>query len=242
MMNKTIKGLTLKVAPFKENDLLLTVFTAESGKMNILCRGIRRSKKTQLYAQPFVYSEFDLFCGRGLAVADGAQVCEAFAGLRNDIENLSLAQYFCDVVSFSARDQNCKEQLRLLLNSLALLSDGKVDARIVKIVFELRYAQYEGFAPSADGCTICGKPIAFWKFGEGFLCQDCARGGGHAVTGAVLDAIRHILTTDGMRTYSFRMNQDALQYLSRLTELNLCYHLDTEFSSLQYYRQFTDLR
>ena len=113
-MNKTIRGLVLKSAPFKENDLLLTILTSEQGKMNVLCRGVRRSKKTVLYTQPFVYSEFDLFCGKGLAVVDGAEVCEAFYGLREDIVCLALAQYLCDVAAFAAGGRGNAAMLRLL--------------------------------------------------------------------------------------------------------------------------------
>lgn len=240
-MNKSVKGLVLKSVVFKDNDLLLTIFTAETGKMNVLCRGIRRSKKTQLYAQPFVYSEFDLFCGRGLAVVDHAEVCEPFYNLRNDIQRLSLAQYFGDVASFITQGRNSKELLRLLLNSLSLLADSRFDNEIIKIVFELRYALIEGFAPSAASCSICGAPARVWKFDEGLLCQACAHHGGYPLSDAIVEAIGHILTTEGMRTYGFQMNEQAVQYLNQLTSLYISYQLDTDFQSLKYYRQFIDI-
>ena len=44
-MKETVKGLIIKRTPFKENDMLLTVLTAEKGKMNVLARGLRKSRR-----------------------------------------------------------------------------------------------------------------------------------------------------------------------------------------------------
>ena len=240
-MNKTIRGLVLKSAPFKENYLLLTILTSEQGKMNVLCRGVRRSKKTVLYTQPFVYSEFDLFCGKGLAVVDGAEVCEAFYGLREDIVCLALAQYLCDVAAFAAGGRGNAAMLRLLLNSLSLLAEKKTDPTVIKIVFELRYALLEGFAPVGGTCCVCGQDAVFWQFANGLLCERCAGGSGYRVSAAVVAAIEHVLTASGRRMYAFRMNPEALAYLSRLTQENIRYHLEYDFASLKYYQQFTEL-
>ena len=80
-MKETVKGLIIKRTPFKENDMLLTVLTAEKGKMNVLARGLRKSRRDLSGYQTLAYAELEIFDGRGLAVVDDAEVCEAFEGL-----------------------------------------------------------------------------------------------------------------------------------------------------------------
>lgn len=132
-MKETVKGLIIKRTPFKENDMLLTVLTAEKGKMNVLARGLRKSRRDLSGYQTLAYAELEIFDGRGLAVVDDAEVCEAFEGLRKDIESLALAQYFADAVVFVTTDKGDPELLRLLLNSLALLSEAKAEKLVVII-------------------------------------------------------------------------------------------------------------
>jgi DNA repair protein RecO (recombination protein O) len=237
-MKETVKGLIIKRTPFKENDMLLTVLTAEKGKMNVLARGLRKSRRDLSGYQTLAYAELEIFDGRGLAVVDDAEVCEAFEGLRKDIESLALAQYFADAVAFVTTDKGDPELLRLLLNSLALLSEAKAEKLVVKTVFELRFALEEGFAPSGGGCAVCGKTPAFWSFSQGLLCEKCAHGDGFSLSNDELMTVNHILTSSGMRTYRLPIGTEELSHLSGLTEKYLEYHLEHRFESLDYYKQF----
>ena len=67
-MKETVKGLIIKRTPFKENDMLLTVLTAEKGKMNVLARGLRKSRRDLSGYQTLAYAELEIFDGRGIAV------------------------------------------------------------------------------------------------------------------------------------------------------------------------------
>ncbi|PWM46601.1 MAG: DNA repair protein RecO [Clostridiales bacterium] len=243
MMNSTISkeinALVLKSVPYKESSLLLTVLTKESGKQNVLCRGVKRCKKEKLFAEKFAYSKMRLYVGRGIPVVDDAELTEPFYALRQDIEKLSLAEYFCEVVLCIPFGSGDDKILSLLLNSFWLLCGSEVSPLVVKTAFELKFAQHEGFAPMDFDCS-CGKPAEKWSFSRGFLCDDCAKGDGVYVSQAIINAVRHILSYDGRRAYSFEMNEEALSYLSKITEKYLQYHLDTKFDTLEYYKKFME--
>ena len=237
-MNYKIKGLVIKNSPFKEHSIILTVLTAEHGRLNILARGARKTKKSALYTEVFTYSEFQLFKNRGMPVVDSADVLEPFYGLRNDFNKLSLGQYFLEVASFSPQGSCGSELLRLVLNSLSLLSESKFSDEIIKIVFELKYAYNEGFLPDSVICSSCGEKAERWLFSQGFLCEKCAAGRGAALSRAVCMAIEHVLSEHGMRAYKFNMNKEAVDYLSHLTGAYLSHYLDTEFKTLEYYNKY----
>ena len=151
-MKETVKGLIIKRTPFKENDMLLTVLTAEKGKMNVLARGLRKSRRDLSGYQTLAYAELEIFDGRGLAVVDDAEVCEAFEGLRKDIESLALAQYFADAVAFVTTDKGDPELLRLLLNSRKRKPKSSLSKRFLNCVLRLKRAlrRREAVVPYAE--------------------------------------------------------------------------------------------
>ena len=61
-MYLTVRGLVLRVTPYKDTDALLTILTADQGKITAKARGLRR-KNSPLVApcQLLTYSEFTLF-------------------------------------------------------------------------------------------------------------------------------------------------------------------------------------
>ena len=45
MQHVTVKGLVIRETDFGEADRFITVLTAELGKIEVLCRGIRRKRR-----------------------------------------------------------------------------------------------------------------------------------------------------------------------------------------------------
>ena len=55
------QGIVLKSVPYKENDLILTVFSRKLGKIAVIARGAKKSKRSLLTSsQIFSYSNFTL--------------------------------------------------------------------------------------------------------------------------------------------------------------------------------------
>ena len=83
---------------------------------------------------------------------------------------------------FLLRGEEAAKELRLLLNCLYMISEGKTDLHVVKAVFELRTMSECGFLPQLVCCKICEKydgPAFYLDPQEGILlCEDCAKKGG----------------------------------------------------------------
>ena len=55
------QGIVLKSVPYKENDLILTIFSRKLGKVSVIARGAKKSKSSLLSSsQIFAYSNFTL--------------------------------------------------------------------------------------------------------------------------------------------------------------------------------------
>ncbi len=239
-MNKAVSGVVLKAKPCGERDMVLTLLTAEEGRIHVLARGVGRNRKqSALYAQNFVYSQFQLFRGRGMYVVDAAEPEAAFYNLRQNLSRLALAQYFADVAERIGTGPEGGELLSLLLNSLYLLSDTELDETLLKVVYEVRVCQLEGSFPDL-ACGICGAPPRRWSFREGFFCESCPCQEATDLTPGMAAALAHICAGEGKRMWSFFLNRESLTYLSRLTGAYVEWVTDTRFDSLNYYNSLVE--
>ena len=132
-MYLTIQGLVLRVTDYNDRDALLTLLTANHGKITVKARGLRR-KNSPLVApcQLLAFGEYTLFENRGYYTVNEASSIELFQGLRRDLVKLSLGTYFAQVAEvLSPEDMPNPQLLSLTLNCLFALS--KMDEPVPKV-------------------------------------------------------------------------------------------------------------
>lgn len=241
-MYLTTRALVLRVTDCNDRDALLTLLTAEYGKLTVKVRGLRR-KNSPLSApcQLLAYGEFTLFEYRGRYTVNDAHSIELFSPLRRDLTKLSLGTYFAQAAEVvSQEDLPNPELVSLVLNCLHALAALPEPEPKVKAVFELRLACIAGYQPDLYGCHVCGSqsPGLFDISGGRLECDGCRSGGGiHLkVDGGILEAMRYICLCQPKRLFSFRMGEQKLQTLSGLTEAYLCAQLERGFSALDFYK------
>lgn len=243
-MYLTVQGLVLRVTPYKETDALLTILTADQGKLTIKARGLRR-KNSPLIApcQLLSFGEFTLFEYRDMYTINEAHVIELFPALHRDLGKLSLGTYFAQVAEVvSQEDMPNPELLSLVLNCLHALTKLDIPENQVKAVFELRIACLAGYSPDLYGCRKCGAlyPNRF-DVAQGMLeCVNCrsfeSDGIRMPVTAGVLEAMRYICQCNEKKLFSFRAGAESVEMLSQLSESYLTTQLERGFSTLDFYK------
>lgn len=243
-MYLTIKGLVLRVTDYNDRDALLTVLTANHGKLTVKARGLRR-KNSPLTApcQLLAYGEFTLFEYRGMYTVNEAASVELFQSLRRDLVKLSLGTYFAQVAEvLSQEDLPNPELLSLVLNCLHALSKLNEPEAKVKAVFELRSACLSGYEPDLFGCHNCGNqnPDQF-DISAGVLeCRRCrsreSAGIRMPVNPGVLEAMRYICLCGPKKLFSFQTGEQTLEMLAQVTESYLTTQLERGFSTLDFYK------
>lgn len=240
------KGLVLRDSPYRESSRILTVLTDTEGKITVNAKGAKRKgSKNAGAAQLLCYSELTLFHDRGRYTLTESHPIELFAGLREELELLSLGVYFAELLeNVSDEDIPNPEILSLGLNALYALSSGKAAPELIKAAFELRISCLAGFEPSLYGCAACGKEEAesplFDLTGGVLLCRECASGSiGErlSVSPPALAAMRYIVSAEAKKLYSFTLGEKALSELARISEAYLITQLGTGFRTLNYYKQ-----
>lgn len=251
LMHVEIKGIIIKEANYKDDDKILTIFTAEKGIISAVARGCKKMKnRVGAILQIFSYGTFYLRATpKGYTIND-ARVDEVFFGLRENLERLALAQYFCELIfAFSPEYPNSQDFLKLFLNSLYYLANGKKDYKILKSIFELRACSMCGYEPDLIGCIECKKyvtPVMNFFIDRGVLmCENCAKRvekfNSYKISEAVVLSLKHIIYSPVEKIFSFKISDSCLKILSEITEIYVMFHLDYRFKSLDFYNKLHDL-
>ena len=236
-------GVVLRVTDTKETDRILTVLTADRGKIPLIARGARR-KNSRLAAscQLPAYSELTLYKRGSWYMLDEASPLELFDALGRDIVLLSLASWFCELTeAVCAEETPAPEMLSLLLNALYALCYTDKPPRIVKAAFQFRLMALAGFEPLAEGCALCGREDVdapmLDVLGGLVTCGGCkSHDAPLRLTAGGLAALRHVLTADTKRLYSFTLEEGALAALDHAGEAFITTQLERSFRTLDYYK------
>lgn len=261
-----INGLVIKAADYAENDRLITVLSAERGRITVIAKGGRSVRYRFLSSiQLFTYSTFELYERGGLYWLKEALVNTYFPQITESIENISLASYLAELTyELTGENESGTEMLRLFLNTLYTLADGSKPREIVKAVFELRAVCLSGYMPELSGCAECGNAECGYYYFDimngGIICPECFEEKSHEVKTAepqisdsvnalgerntyipvspgVVNTVRYILSADPKRVFAFRLdNQKDIYDLGRLAEIYATWHLGRGFASLDFYK------
>ena len=242
-MYLTIQGLVLRVTDYNDRDSLLTLLTADYGKLTVKARGLRR-KNSPLIApcQLLAFGEFTLFEYRGMYTVNEAHTIELFQNLRRDLTKLSLGTYFAQVAEvISQEDLPNLELQALLLNSLYALSALNLPESQIKAAFELRAACLAGYTPDLFGCHSCGAefPDRFDLSAGQLECSRCGGMGGGIrmpVNPGIIQAMQYICGCDHKKLFQFSLGTENLEKLANLSEGYLATQLERGFSTLDFYK------
>lgn len=236
-------GIVLKENITRESDRVITVLT-NSGIIRAYAKAAKNIKSKKFTAtSPLCYSEFVLREGGDLYIVNSAEEIEIFYNLRNDIERLSLAQYFCELLSSVAPEEtDCEEILRLTLNSLHFLCSETKSIYLVKSVFEMRLMCLLGFMPDLVACKGCAKfedsTVFFDVFNSSIYCAECLpqKSGNYIkISLSELSVLRHIVYSDFNKIFGFTASEDSLRAVSSLCERYVEAMVERHFRTLDYF-------
>lgn len=257
-MLSEVTGLILRVTPYGESDKILTVLTAEAGKLTVYAKGVRNYRSHYMsICQQMCYNEFVLYEKQGKYWLREAACVESFYHIRENLVNYALAQYCLDILDLLCVDGALEPALlQLGLNTMYLLERGDRSHRFLKAVFEMRCASVSGFLPEIAGCERCGETEGGFYLdvaGGALVCGACltsasknqpidenARAAASAVfplSDEILQALRYICYSPPKRVYLFEVTPEVERSLSVICESYLGWHIDRKFESLKFYKE-----
>ncbi|HRR76868.1 MAG TPA: DNA repair protein RecO [Ruminococcus sp.] len=242
----TEEGIVLKERTVGEQDKFIDILTKTRGVLELCVKGARKmTGKSGSSTQLFAYSRFCIDKRGERLYLNSAEPIHIFYGLRDSLTKVSLASYFAEVVRYCIKPERQNDDImRLMLNTMHYLENGKRQELLLKAIFELRLMADTGFMPDILACKTCGTfepEELFFSVSDGsFHCADCFtpdEGDNYIkMKLPVLRAVRHIVLAGYDRLYNFRVSEDTMQKLAYTAENYITAHLERSFRTLDFYR------
>lgn len=134
------EGIVLSRKNYSEADRILVVFSKHFGKLTLLAKGIRKIKsKKRGHLEIFSKIKFSAAYGHGFDIMTEAEIINDFAGVRTNLNKISLAYYFCEVVNKITHDDGKPSTVYSLLSTALeqLEKETKLKKLRLKFIYDL---------------------------------------------------------------------------------------------------------
>ncbi len=175
--------ILLDVYDLHENDRIITMLSAEHGKVRGVARGARR--KYSRFAgtlQPLAKAKVTWFQkeGRDLARISAVELIRPARRLQSDLEGILIGGYLAGHVLEFAQENDPSEHLYRLLDSTLEALIGGVDRHLAARYFEAWALRLAGIFPPPHVCPECGRSLAdgavLGAGDEALVCSHCGTG------------------------------------------------------------------
>ncbi len=232
-MEKKVNAIVLRAVDYGEYDKMLTLLSAEEGKISAGIKGVRKNgAKLKFAAQPFCLCEYVLSCRAGRNTVINASQTESFYDVRGDILKLYAASSACECAeSLSLEGYDCGELFVLTVKALGEICGGSEIAAL--IAYLQRALELSGYGITVGDCPVCGAPLAeaarlrFDMPSASFTCNACSDGA--AASPSTYAAMRRAL---GLHADETAVTHDGERRALKLLREYMRYKLGSKCTSL----------
>jgi len=188
-------AITLSRRDFREHDQVVSLYTEEKGKVELLARGVKKIvSKNAAHLEPFSFVSIGIAYGKEIDYLTSVQSVNFFANIRRDmVKSVSAGRVMSLVDRLTQVGHPDSRIFELLKTWLVFVNDTTmrqhsnatiIDAFVVKL-FNLL-----GFSPILDRCVVCektkhsilkediesgGSSAGLYFAGGGLVCHACSR-------------------------------------------------------------------
>ena len=182
-------GIVIDRRDHGESDLIVTLYTRDSGKTGVIAKGAKRSirrfvNKLEIFS--FLHLQLRKSGNKSLLLLEEADLHAGFINLRTDVKRYSAASVIRELLLLCTREESDEDIYRLTLWSLYQLDKGS-DALQTLMCFLVKFFDYIGYRPELECCIVCGITedkygFDFNVFTGGLICKSCGRSSPQSLT------------------------------------------------------------
>jgi len=177
------QGLVLKKTDVGEADQLLTIYTKDFGKLEILSRGGRKiAAKLRPATEVFCWSEIEFVQGKNQKRLTDAILIDNFRKIRKNLLKLAIAFQIVSVTDELIPVQEADEKIwQCLIETFQRLKDLPAKQNQgLKLYYYFFWSLVSllGYQPELYHCRLCQKKLSAGQFyfsaqEGGLICQNC---------------------------------------------------------------------
>lgn len=236
------KGLVIREINTGEADKIITVLTAEEGKISIAAKNARRAKNSlSSGTQLLCFSDYMLFKGKELYNMSSCEVIQSNYEIRKDIVKLTYCCHILELITDNVQEGEPSESiLQLILNTLYVIAKTDRSLELVTRVFELRLMSILGYEPHVVSCVNCNKTddenMYFDLDSSGLVCSECVNRKGRVIPliSGTVKALKYIMCINPQKLYNFSLSEASIKELSIVSKKYIKEHIGKEYNKLDY--------
>lgn len=223
MPAKSLNGIVIGYSDYRDNDRMLTLFTAEEGRVDCKARNCRKPTAPLLAcAQPFVYGEYTVFFSQDRGTLNSCDIKENFYSLREDPDRFLAASACARLCQSVIEPEMPNETLfSLLYYTLSFLAYADIDPKDMLCGFLVHYLDRIGYRPALTFCAKCRRDVRadsilyFSPQAGGTVCAACVQGE-KRISKLALEAMRRILLLPDEDLKKIRLTEELRDELMRI--------------------------
>lgn len=158
------QGFIFKKADRGEADQLLTIYTKDFGKLDILGRAIRKIKsKLRSGADLFYFSEIEFIQGKAYKTLTDAILIDKFSNIRNNLERLKILNQITEdadnLIGIQGKDEKIWGLITEIFNKLNSAALTLKDYSLIYYYFIWNLLSILGYQIDLYNCAICQKKL-----------------------------------------------------------------------------------
>ncbi len=251
MSGFTTTAIMLRRVHYGDNDLIISFFTPDKGKISIIAKAAKKSTK-RFGPILELFSVLQVVCrnGRrqGMMYLQEAALKQSFSEIRADVNKTAYASYWAELINTWVEEEKTQSQLyNLFLLTLEALNQGKISDEMLSVFFQLKFLNLNGFSPDLRQCRECGIPVGktqhtrlvFDLVKGGLQCPKCSSGttGRLTLSKGVLKQLQWLEQHDLETARRLWFSPQALQESLSFIEAFVPFHTGKQLRSLKFLRQ-----
>ncbi|MFH1836994.1 MAG: DNA repair protein RecO [Candidatus Omnitrophota bacterium] len=237
------EGIILKKYQLRETSYILIVYTKDFGKIKGVLKGAR-NPYPQFTGDLEIFTKCEvLFYKKKKGALDLISKCEAvktFQEIRKDIERLTYANYFIELIDIATDDYDADEKLYNVLTGMLAMLNTSSSAKRTARIFEIKLLEAIGFKPELEKCVECGTTVEdnfrFKTKSGGIVCAGCGSGGLRISTGTV-KFLRRIQNSELQKTFGVKVSKEMGKEIEIILRNFLTYHINKPIRSLSFLKE-----
>ncbi|HRY63223.1 MAG TPA: DNA repair protein RecO [Patescibacteria group bacterium] len=150
-MYSNLTAIILRRQDFRDDDLLVTIYSRESGKLTLIARGAKKIlSKLAGHLEPVSLSLLNAASGKSLDQLTGASQIKSYAHIKNDLNKTSAATWLLKIIDELTLESHEDERIfHLAEKYLDFLEQKEEDYEIAKLAAGFKLLALLGLDPSA---------------------------------------------------------------------------------------------
>ena len=158
-----IECIVLKNTPYKENDMIIHVYSLQFGKIGIHAKGVRKlTSKSAPGCLSLTKSYMDILLKKGMSSLIRSESINHYRRIKENIDCEIIANVILEYFYRYIEDNSPSlKHYQFLMESLEALNNG-YSPLLVYLMFLVYVLKNEGIDLEVDSCVYCCRKVSNW--------------------------------------------------------------------------------